>query len=276
MVMHKKLSSGVSQSIQNTMECHKNQVALVEQMKPQEFFIKIANTLEERRSVFQLGYDVYLQKGFIKKNANEWLIRNYDFQGDTVILMVQDRNKNIAGSATLVFDGNLQLPAEKNYKKELMNMRQLGFRTTEFSRLVINPDFRNSKEILVMLFNYAAIYIHQVKRYNGLAIQVNPRHKNFYKALLEFQEIGGEQSCPQVQNAPSVLLYLTEEKYREACNKREAQGASDRRSLYSYFLDSDKESLVAHYLAKQAKPMSEEEKMYFKCSDSGVFEAVCV
>lgn len=276
MVRHKKITSSVSQSIQNTMVCHKNQMALVEQVKPQMFVFKIANTLEERRSVFQLGYDVYLEKGFIKKNVKKWLIRNYDFQNDTVILMVQDRDNNIAGSATLVFDGDQQLPAEKNYKEELKSMRQLGFRTTELSRLIINPEYRNSKEILVMLFNYAAIYIHHVKRYNGLAIQVNPRHKNFYKALLEFQEIGGEQSCPQVQNAPSVLLYLTEEKYREACRKREAQVVSDKRSLYTYFLASDKESLVAHYLAKQAKPMTEEEKMYFKFSDSGVFEAVCV
>ena len=161
----------------------------------------------------------------------------------------------------------------KNYGKELKTMRQMGYKTVELSRLIINPKYRLSKEILVMLFNYTAIYIHQVKKYNGLTIQVNPRHKNYYKALLNFQEIGGEQSCPQVQNAPSVLLYLTEDDYKEAHRKREFEENS-KRSLYGYFLDAEKESLVAYYLEKQAKPMTAEEKMYFGFTESGIYDAV--
>ena len=35
-------------------------------------------------------------------------------------------------------------------------------------------------------------------------------------------------------------------------------------SLYPYFIKPEQESLVAYYLEKQAKPMSKEEKNYFR------------
>ena len=48
------------------------------------------------------------------------------------------------------------------------------------------------------------------------------------------------------------------------------------RSLYPYFIKPKQESLVAHYLEKQAKPMSAEERIYFGFSESGISRAVCV
>ena len=39
---------------------------------PSGFTLKIANSLEEREAVYRLAYQVYLEKGFTKKNANEW------------------------------------------------------------------------------------------------------------------------------------------------------------------------------------------------------------
>lgn len=243
-----------------------------------EFFIKVANTLEEREAVFKLSYQVYFDKGYIKKQAHERLIRSYDTDEDTVILIVKDQNKQIAGTATLVFDGSMRLPAEKVYGNEINDLKAQGKKSAELCRLVINPNYRNVKDILVLLFNYAAIYIRNIKKYDGLIVEVTPRHKNYYKGLLHFDEIGAEKQCPQVQNTVGVLLYLSAQKYdRElSCAHKFAINKTQERSLYTLFLNPSQEDLAACYLEKQVKPMSIEEKYYFGLSESGISNAVLV
>lgn len=270
--------SGLSVAIKNTIASYRGGNSLIEKSANSEFTIKIANTLEEREAVYNLGYQVYLEKGFVNQNGSEWLIQNYDSNSDTVIFIVQDKFKNIAGSVTLVFDGNSKLPAEKIYANELKTLRNSGNKMVELSRLIINPEFRNSKEILVLLFNYLAIYIYHVKNYNSLTIQVNPRHKNYYKMLLGFTEVGVEKPCPHVQNAPAVLLYISAAYYRselKRCTNSQNSIKKDR-SLYPYFIKAEQENLVAHYLAKQVKPISPEEKLYFGFAQSGTGQAVAV
>lgn len=277
-MIKKQTASGLSVALNKTIYSSQMSEPIIDQSAKLEFKIKIANTLEERDAVFKLGYQTYLTKGYIKKNAEERLICDYDFNPETVILIVQDKQKNIAGSVTLVFDGSMVLPAKKVYGKELNEIKKLSNRTAEFCRFVISPDFRHSKEILVLLFNYAAIYINSVKKYDGIAIEVTPRHKNYYKALLHFDEVGSEKCCPQVQNTVGVLLYLPASRYQEAIKQKAEMPNADKkdRSLYPYFLSLEQESLVAYYLKKQAKPMTAEEKMYFGFSESGINFAVTV
>lgn len=270
--------SGLSIAIGKTMQAYHHQSELIEKQKPGEFSIKIANTLEERDAAFQLAYQVYLEKGYINTNCHEKLIRQYDQDSQTVILIVQDKAKNVVGSATVVFDDSSNLPADKIYSDELKIIRKNNQKVAELSRLVISNTFRNSKEILVLLFNYVAIYITRVNICDGLVVEVNPRHKNFYKALLSFDEFGQEKPCPQVKNAVGNLLYLPIEKYKKMVQQNKLNLSSEKkeRSLYPYFLKTEQENLVAFYLKKQTKPITAEEKIYFGFTDSGINQEVYV
>lgn len=270
--------SGISAAIQTTMSSLHQNRPLVESSKTKEFTIKIANTLQEREAVFHLGYQVYLEKGFIKPNPQEWLIQPYDFDSETIILIVQDQEKNLVGSVTLVFDGDSRLPAEKIYGKELNNLKKSGEKLVELSRLIVNPQYRNAKEVLILLFNYLGIYSYHIKNYRSLIVQVNPRHKNYYKGLLNFDEVGDEKACPVVQNAPAVLLHLPLSRWQSEvvrCTNSQDQNNKER-SLYPYFLQMKQQTLVAYYLAKQVKSMSEEEKQYFGFSESNIGMAVAI
>lgn len=276
--MKKRSNTGLSFAIRDTISSLSMGANLVEKKSPPEFKIKIANNLEEREGVFRLAYQVYLSKGYIKENANQMLIQYYDANPDTVILIVQDQNSKIVGSLTLVFNGSSRLPAEKIYGNEINDLRQKGEKLVEISRLVIDDQYRNSKEVLLMLMNYLAIFSYHAKNYSSLIIQVNPRHKTYYKALLNFDEIGIEKACPSVQNAPAVLLHLPLSRYQSEVirctnpanlNKRE-------RSLYPHFLKPEQEKLVSHYLQNQVRPLTLEEKLYFGFTESGVGRAVCI
>lgn len=271
-------TSGLSAAINLTLNSVEIKRPLPKKKLPATFTIKIANTLEEREAVFHLGYQVYLEKNYIKENQNQWLIQNYDLLPQTTILIVQDKNKNIAGSLTLVFDGDGKLPIEKIYSEEFNHLKTNSVKAIEISRLVIANEYRNEKEVLQLLINYLMIYAYHVKNYNSLVIQVNPRHKIYYKALLGFEEIGGEKECPAVQNAPAVLLHLPLTHYQSEVLRfaKNHESIKKERSLYPYFLKPEQEKLVAHYLQRQFKPISAEEKLYFGFSESGIIRAVCV
>lgn len=275
---NRQSASGLSIAIRDTMVSYHDKTPLVEKPKPSEFSIKIANTLEEREAVFRLGYQVYLEKGYIKENPSEWMVQSYDSNSETAILIVQDTQKNIVGSVTLVFDGSSRLPAEKIYSDELKILRNQKEKVAEISRLVIDPQYRNSKEILVLLFNYLYIYSYYVKGYSCLAIEVNPRHTAYYQALLHFRPMGTEKPCPTVQSAPAILMYVPLKHGQEEVLRlsKITEPEKNNRSLYNYFVKPEQESLVAYYLAKQATPISQEEKLYFGFSETSFGRAVCV
>lgn len=270
MIIREK-KTGVSEAIRGTMNSFSTGPNIISKTIPSEFTIKAANTLEEREAAFRLAYLVYLEKGYIKENTTKMLVQNYDSNPETVILIVQDKDKNIAGTLTLVFNGTTKLPAEKIYNQEISALKNKGEKMVEISRLVINDQYRSSKEVLLLLMNYLAIYSYHVKNYTSLIIQVNPRHKTYYKTLLNFDEIGTEKACPSVQNAPAILLYLPLSHYHSEvirCSYPFSQYKKER-SLYPSFLNPEQENLVSHYLEKQVKPISSEEKIYFGLSESG-------
>ena len=271
---NRKLSA-VSTAIRHTMNSFANGTPLIKKEKL-GFTIKVANTLEEREAVFQLGYQTYLDKGYIKENISERLVQNYDADPETLILMVKNHADKVIGSVTLVFDGYSRLPAEKIYHSELKKLRSNQEKIVEISRLVIDPEYRNSKEILVLLFNYLYIYAYFVKSYTCLAIEVNPRHTAYYEALLHFRAIGDEKPCPNVQSAPAILMYVSlkhgQEEISRLANLKENEKSN--RSLFSYFINPEQQNLVAYCLEKQATPISMEEKLYFGFSDSSIGRAV--
>lgn len=243
--------------------------------KDSNFTIKVANTLEEREAVFKMAYDSYLAKGFTAQRQDGNLVFTYDLSKDTLILIIKDKADELVATATLVFEESCTLPAENIYAQEINSLRNLGRKTVELCRLCIRPDYRNSKEILVLLFNYIAIYITKIKNYHSLIIEVNPRHKAYYKALLQFTEIGALKECPHVENAPSVLLHLSTETYQEAIKVAVANKTTNNsRTLFSDFLKTEEEQqLVAQLLHKQSKPMTIEEKIYFGLIEADIAEA---
>lgn len=258
--------SGVSTAIQNTMELYSKQEKLINKNNSNNFTIKVANTLEERAEVFRLGYQVYLEKGFIKENDNQWFVQEYDNYPSTLILAVKDKLKKIVGSITLVFKDERSLPAERIYGEEINQLACSGKKILEICRNVISPDYRNSKEILILMFNYLCIYSYHVKNYDSMVIEVNPRHKGYFEKLLKFKEIGGAKLCPSVQYAPATLLVmnLKDDYYADVMRFSEDKSSDKKeRSLYSYFLKANQEKLVAHYLEKQAIPISDKEREYF-------------
>lgn len=272
MITTQKKPSGISTAIKAFLQETEVNNNVNSPLENKNLSIKVANNLEEREAAFRLGYEVYLEKNYIDKNKQEWLVQDYDFVTDTTILIVQDQNKQVLGTVTLVFDSESSLPCKQLYPKEVKFLYSQGAKLTELSRLAIARDSRYSKEILLLLINYLMIYSQINKTCNGLIIQVNPRHVAYYQKLLDFTIIGEEKSCRRVKDAPAVLLHLCFKRYDQLREKIAKEGKKTKiRSLYHQFLDRNYEPMVAEYLSQQATRITLEERLYFSQSIKEVF-----
>jgi len=259
-----KKSSGVSGIIKTSMVDYQNNTPQTKPTSSSGLTIKVANTIEEKEAVYRLCYQVYLEKDYITKNENEWLVNNYDFCDSTVVLMVLDEQKNLAGTLTIVLEESQQMAVDKLYRNELFSLRASGKKLVEISRLVINPKYRNYKEVMTMLFNHLAIYTYHVKQYDNLVIEVVPRHVDYYIKLLCFEVLGGEKPCAVVKGAPVVLLNLPLLRYQNEIHRcHNSPIEKKERTLYQHFIKPEAEKLVACYLENQVKKVTLEEKNYF-------------
>ena len=246
----KRLPSAVSQVIAQTYA--------EENLKPassDEFSAEIVTKEEDRKAVFRLAYQIYKEKGYAETNKEEMLILPYDDIFDTTIIAVKNKKGQVIGSFTLVFDESTTLPSAAIFGEEIQALKDRQEKIVECSRLVIDPQFRNSKEVVQVMFNYLAVYIYHVRKVTSLIIEVNPRHQKFYETILSFTPLGAEKSCPLVQNAPAVLMHLEMSTYRQQLEHYMDLRASHipykSRSLYSVFMDTADELILAEKLKEQ-------------------------
>ena len=73
-----------------------------------------------------------------------------------------------------------------------------------FIKLAIDPGVK-SKAVLASLFHVAFIYARDLHGCSDIFIEVNPRHRRFYEAMLDFVVECESRPNPRV-DAPAVLL----------------------------------------------------------------------
>jgi hypothetical protein len=86
-------------------------------------------------------------------------------------------------------------------------------------RAVCHRSFARSKRLIASLFNLLYIYSHRVKGCTDILIEINPRHRDFYEKLLEFEQMGGERMCERVK-APALLMHLSAPRSRPSAGDR--------------------------------------------------------
>ena len=156
----------------------------------------IANNLIHRLNAFRLGYNEYLKKGYIHENQYGVLMNALDLEEETLTIVAYHGMKEVG---TMTINTQKVLPFQSLFSCELVNDNQ--FKGAEFTRLAINEDYRNQKEILLGMFNLVFTYSKFVKNCSHLAIEVNPRHVKFYERILGFTSVAENESCPRVRGA---------------------------------------------------------------------------
>ena len=254
---NKRRSSAVSQAFRSvTTRLENNHSPIANPLK--EIVVRHAESRADLKQVFSLAYEVYFEKGYAFNHATKWETSAYDSHKDTLILMVENGNKEIIGSMTLYYDDGKFLPADHIFKTEICSLRQQGIKCAEVSRFVVRKDHQHKKEILLGLINYVYIHAFRIMGIDEFIIEVNPRHVDFYRKLLGYVQLGEIKECPRVNNAPAVLLRGTKDKYLNVVEN----SIYEKRTLYNSFISKSAESEVIRTLTSK-RPMTMADQIYF-------------
>ncbi|WP_221420171.1 N-acyl amino acid synthase FeeM domain-containing protein [Novosphingobium chloroacetimidivorans] len=161
---------------------------------------------------------------------------------------------SLAGTITLGVDTPEGLAADALFKAEIDEYRRVrGSRVCELTRFAFEKcDRKDNNSLLACLFH--AVFLYGSDSYEGtdLFIEVNPRHRRFYEAMLGFKPIG-ELRMNGTVDAPSQLMWISVSEIASQIQRFRSGKSTCKHSLYSYFLSEAEEVRVKSRLALQGE-----------------------
>jgi len=191
--------------------------------EPGAFKIRLAGSAHMRGDAGILVQQRYSRKGYRvptpKSSPNECTFAAYD-------------DGRLAGTLSLRFDSSDGLAVDEIFRDEMDALRNAGHRICEFIRLAVDASGA-SRPVLAGLFHTAYLYAKQLRGYDSVVIEVNPRHVGYYRNSLGFVVLGSERANPRV-GAPAVLMSMPFEEIARRLHTHAAAEKPPARSLYAH------------------------------------------
>lgn len=204
--------------------------------------VRLAGTEDERNSACTLINRMYAWRGYGDTHRIPATPTHSTFTA-----AIDDE---LVGTITLGVDSPAGLAIDALFRNEINTYRRVpGARVCELTKLAFDTNVP-SKALLAALFHIVFIYGQRRYHCTDLFIEVNPRHRRFYQAMLGFKP-AGELKTNQSVAAPSQLMHLRVAdigvQIDELAGK--AEDAS-LRSLYPFFLSRSEEQSIHARLAR--------------------------
>lgn len=196
-----------------------------------------------------------------RSRANMLLSRMYEWRGygsthevprqpDSIVFTASNGDDTI-GTLTLTVDSPAGLAVDKTFRDEVDRFRSApGARLCELTRFAFDTS-SPARPRLAALFHIIFIYGSMHYDCTDLLIEVNPRHRRFYEAMLGFHPVGEPRTNDGV-GAPSQLMWLNVGAIRRYIDRQGGQ-ADNGRSLYPHFFSAKEEQGIYGRLARMAE-----------------------
>jgi len=156
-------------------------------------------------------------------------------QGDGHSTFLASLDKALVGTITLAVDMGEGLAADTIFRDELNTFRRIpGASLCELTKFAFDAEIP-SRKLLASLFHIVFIYGTRHHHCTHLFIEVNPRHRRFYEAMLGFRPVGAVKTNESV-HAPSQLMWLEVSDIAALISEQAGSNAANSRSLYPLFL----------------------------------------
>jgi hypothetical protein len=195
--------------------------------------IRIAATDDQRKAATDLINRMYAWRGY---GSDHVIPSSPDHVTFNALFCCQ-----AAGTITLAVDTHNRLAADTLFRDQLDHYRsRTNARICELTKLAFDvPD--SSQALLAALFHSVFIYGYRRYRCTDLFIEVNPRHRRFYQAMLGFEAVGEIRHHEGV-DAPAQLMHLPISAIRRSIDDLAHGGSSHSvRSLYPFFFRPQEE-----------------------------------
>lgn len=155
----------------------------------------------------------------------------------------------VVGTVTLNVDSREGLAADQSFSEEINIFRSVpGARVCELTKLAFDAAVP-CKSLLASFFHIVFLYGKHHYDCTDLFIEVNPRHRRFYEAMLGFRRLG-ELKQNQAVGAPAQLMALKVSDIRAQIDRHAQRVAdTDTRSLYPLFFSEREEADIYDRLA---------------------------
>lgn len=211
-------------------------------MQQDDFAIRLADTDTGRNSASMLINKMYGWRGYGDKHKVEE-------NPNRITLSATDKGM-VIGTVTLGIDSEAGILADEIFHDEIQKVRLRGGKVCEVTKLAFDPTVR-SKMALASLFHVLIIYAHYRFHCTDLFIEVNPRHRRYYEAMLGFTTVCEVRQNPRV-DAPAYLLRVGMDYVNQQIDRLGGTSShpGNERSLYPYFLSRREEIGLANRLLK--------------------------
>lgn len=172
-----------------------------------EIEYKLAENQEERAAAFRLCHDAYVQAGLMLPRRCRMRVMPHHLLPTSAVFIAVRRGRVIS-TVSLIGDGQLGLPMECAYCKEVAALRSPSRWLGEVSALA--SDRQQPVCQFQLLGNLTRLMAQYASRHGleHLLAAVHPRHSRFYQRALGFQSLGEGKPYPAVRHRPSVALLL--------------------------------------------------------------------
>lgn len=203
----------------------------------ESFDIRVIDTVEGRSKASLLISKMYSWRGYpgthrLTDDANRITLTAVD-EGEVV------------GTLTLGLDSPSGIMADEIFKEEVDSVRMIpGARVCEITKLAF--DNGGCKSQMASLFHLSVIYARDLYHCTHIFIEINPRHRRFYEAMLGFKRLGELKTNPRV-DAPAYLLVVELTYVSEQIEKYGGQGSAmstSVRSFYPFFFSPREERRI--------------------------------
>ena len=197
-----------------------------------EITIRLANSDEERDSATMLINRRYAGRGYGGNHAAPVAPNCVTFNASA--------DNSVIGTLSLTVDSPDGLASDRTFKDEIDGFRAIdGVRVCELTKFAFDTS-TSSLNLLASLFH--VIFIYGTHVYNGtdLFIEVAPRHRRFYEAMLGFKPVGPVKTNHAVGSL-SHLMWLKVSDIRHRIREHAGTPGAGQRSLYPFFFSETEE-----------------------------------
>ncbi|MBI3100942.1 MAG: long-chain N-acyl amino acid synthase [Burkholderiales bacterium] len=176
---------------------------------------------------------MYASRGYVLKTALA-----HDCHVSNLVMQIGEQT---VGTLSVRLDRG-DLAAEQLYPEFIGELRAQGASICEFGSFAVDSGVR-SKRLLGAIFHIAVLVALDLRGASDIVIEVNPRHADFYRRMLNFKQVGPERMCARVL-APAVLLHIDAETLRNQIDRfgGRPEWSAAERSFYPYFFHPDDEA----------------------------------
>jgi len=179
--------------------------------------VRPAADRKELENAYRLVYQSYLHRGYIEPNPHQLRMTLFNAIPETVTFVSLHQKETIA-TVSLVPDSPAGLPMDEIYHDEVESLRRKGHRLAEVTMLADRRlEIRRTLPVLLSLMKLVFDYARYVLKLNDLCITINPRHDEFYKRYLLFDDLGELRTYPSVRGNPAVARRLDLDHVRAKC-----------------------------------------------------------